>query len=118
MNGEIHETLKHHVYLGVELSDNFKYNTHINNITSKASQTLGFIKRNLSKCLQTVKERAYQTLIKPKLKYSSPIWNPQQQTQKKQIEHIQHNVARFIANNPFNPNQPTIVTSVISSLQR
>ena len=31
MNGEILETVKHHPYLGVELSDNLKYNTNINN---------------------------------------------------------------------------------------
>ena len=47
MNGEILETVKHHPYLGIELNDNLKYNTHIDNITGKASQTLGFIKRNL-----------------------------------------------------------------------
>ena len=40
MNGEILETVKHHPYVGVELSDNLKYNTHIDNITGKASQTL------------------------------------------------------------------------------
>ena len=71
MNGEILETVKHHPYLGVELSDNLKYNTHIDNITGKASQTLGFIKRNLKSCPTTVKDRAYQTLVRPKLEYSS-----------------------------------------------
>ena len=67
MNGEISETVKHHPYLGVELNDNLKYNTHIDNITGKASQTLGFIKRNLKSCPISVKDRAYQTLVRPEL---------------------------------------------------
>lgn len=29
MNGKILEIVKHNAYLGVELSDNLKYNTHI-----------------------------------------------------------------------------------------
>ena len=67
MNGEILETAKHHPYLGVELSDNLKYNTHIDKIAGKASQTLGFIKRNLKSCPTSVKDRAYQTLVRQKL---------------------------------------------------
>ena len=70
------EVVKHNPYLGVELSDNMKYNQHINTITSKASRVLVFVKRNLKHCPKTVKERAYQSLVRPKLEYSSPIWNP------------------------------------------
>ena len=117
MNGEILETVKHHPYLGVELSDNLKYNTHIDNITGKASQTLGFIKRNLKSCPSSVKDRAYQTIVWPKQKYSSSIWNTQQQTQIKQIEQVQRYAARLVAGRPFNPHQPDSVSSIISSLQ-
>ena len=56
MNGEILETVKYHPYLGVELSDNLKYNTHIDNITGKASQTLVFIKRKLKSSPTSVKD--------------------------------------------------------------
>ena len=55
-----------------------KYNLHIDNITSKASRVLGFVKRNLRHCPKVVKERAYQSLVLPKLEYSSTTWNPQQ----------------------------------------
>ena len=117
MNGEILETVKQHTYLGVELSDNLKYNTHIDNITGKASQTLGFVKRNLKSWPTSVKDGAYQTIVLPKLEYSSSIWNPQQQIQIKQIEQVLRNAARFVAERPFNPHQPDSVSSIISSLQ-
>ena len=43
MNNQILDTVKHHPYLGVKLTDNMKYNTHINTITSKTSRVLGFV---------------------------------------------------------------------------
>ena len=116
MNNQILDTVKHHPYLGVELTDNMKYNNHINTITSKASRVLGFVKRNLKHCPRTVKERAYQTLVRPKLEYSSPIWNPQQKTQIKQIEQVQRNAARFVLNKPYNYQSPSSVTTMLQQL--
>ena len=116
MNNQTLEVVKHNPYLGVELSDNMKYNQHINTITSKASRVLGFVKRNLKHCPKTVKERAYQSLVRPKLEYSSPIWNPHQKTQIKQIEQVQRNAARFVLNKPFNRQSPTSVTTMLQQL--
>ena len=91
--GETLETVSHHPYLGIKLSDNLKFDNHINPITQKASSTLGFLKRNLKYCPQKVKERSYFSLVRPKLEYASPIWNPAQKTQVKQIEQVQRNAA-------------------------
>ena len=55
--------------------------------------------------------------MRPKLEYSSSVWNPQQQTQIKQIEQVQRSAARFVAGRPFNPHQPDSVSHIISSLQ-
>ena len=101
---------------GVELSDNMKYNLYIDSITSKASRVLGFVKRNLRHCPEVVKEGAYQSIVRPKLDYSSTTWNPQQVTQKRQIEQVQRNAARLVSNKPFNYQNPTSVSSMIQHL--
>ena len=54
--------------------------------------------------------------MRPKLEYSSTTWNPQQVTQKRQIEQVQRNAARFVSNKPFNYQNPTSVTSMIQQL--
>lgn len=117
MKGETLEIVHHHPYLGLELSDTLKYNLHKDYICKKASSTLCFIKRNLRHCPPKVKERAYQTLVRPKLEYASTIWNPQQKTQIKQIEQVQRNAARFVINKPYNPEQPESVTSMLKELK-
>ena len=56
MNNQIFDTVKHHPYLGVELTDNMKYNNNINTITSKASRVFRFVKCNLKRYPRKVKE--------------------------------------------------------------
>lgn len=117
MKGEPLEIVNHHPYLGVELSDNLKYNIHIDNICKKASSVLGFLKRNFRHCPSKVKERAYHSLVRPKLEYATPIWNPIQNNKKKQIEQVQRNAARFVKNKPYNLEKPESVTSLIQEMK-
>ncbi|KAK2144804.1 hypothetical protein NP493_2577g00002 [Ridgeia piscesae] len=47
------------------------------------------IKRTLGPCKPNVKETAYNMLVRPKLEYASPIWNPHTTTQIKHLEKVQ-----------------------------
>ena len=86
-------------------------------ISQKTSSTLGFLKRNLKYCPPKVKERAYASLVRPKLEYVSPIWNPSQITQVKQLEQVQRNAARWVTNQLYNPHNPSSVTEMINHLK-
>jgi hypothetical protein len=46
MKWEPLEIVNHHQYLGVQVSDNLKYNIHIDNTCKKGSSVLQFLKRN------------------------------------------------------------------------
>jgi hypothetical protein len=73
-------------YLGVTLSNDLKWNSHINIITAKARRMLGMLRRNLSQTPTKIKETAYKTLVRPRLEYCSPIWDPYQQDNIRKIE--------------------------------
>ena len=49
-------------YLGVTITNDLKWNTHISNVCTKANRALGFLRRNLYSCPQDVKEAAYKGL--------------------------------------------------------
>ena len=85
-------------YLGVTLQSNLKWNKHINNITSKANQTLNFIRRNLKVNSQSIKDHAYKAPVRPKLEYSSCSWDHSHTNQIKKIEKVQRRAARFTCN--------------------
>ena len=94
-------------YLGVTLQSNLKWDKHINNITSKANQTLNFLKRNLKVKSQKIKEHAHRALVRPKLEYSPCIWDPTQANQIKQLEKVQWRAARFTCNRYHNTSSVT-----------
>ena len=67
------ETVSAVKYLGVTITNDLKWNTHISNICTKANRTLGLLKRNLSKCSVDVKTNAYKGLVRPVLEYASSV---------------------------------------------
>ena len=60
-NSFLKETDQHH-YLGIMLNKTLSWSSHISNIAKKASNSLNFIKRNLSDCSREVKAQAYLTM--------------------------------------------------------
>ena len=96
MEGVTLKFVSHHPYLGGELQRDLKRKTHIDNITSKANKTIGLIKRNLHSCSQEVKAKAYTPLVRPKLEYSSAVWDPCRTCQINQMEKIQRRAACFV----------------------
>ena len=85
-------------YLGVTIQNNLKWNDHINNIASSATKQLNFLKRNLKVTSSKFKERAYQSLVRPKLEYNCCTWDPHHQCQIHQLEMVQRRAARCVTN--------------------
>ena len=67
--------VKHTKYLGTHISQDFKWNRHIDETTAKANRTLGFLKRNLRMNSPSLKAKAYNILVRPKVVCSS-VWDP------------------------------------------
>ena len=86
-----------HAYLGVKLDSKLSLEMHITEITSKSSKVLGTVEITLGSCKPEVRDIAYTMLVRPKLEYASPIWNPHTSSQINHLERIQHYAARFIS---------------------
>ena len=83
-------------YLGITLSEDLQWSTHIQNIDKKSNSTLGFLPRNLKNCPEECRKLAYISLVRSTLEYGSSIWDPYLQKGINCIEKIHYQAARFI----------------------
>ena len=102
-------------YLGINISSNLKWNAHINNITRKAGQTLGFLRRNLQNCPKECRRLAYIALVRSKLEYASSVWDPYTKENIDRIEKVQRQAARFIQKD-YRSREPGCVTRMLEEL--
>ena len=86
-------------YLGVTITNDLRWNTHVSNVYTKANRTLGFLRRNLYSCPQEVKEAAYEGLVPPFLDYGRSVWDPPDVLLQEELESMQKRAARFVTGN-------------------
>ena len=103
-----------HGYLRVNLHSKLYWAKHITEITTKSIKVLGMVKRTLVTCKPEVKDTAYNMLVRPKLEYASPIWNPHTSSQINRLERIQHYAARFVANDHRRTTSPTTLVLTLN----
>ena len=62
--------------LGVFLTDDLKWKTHIDYACSKANKKLGVIKHTFKHLDVNSMKLLYTSLVRPILEYAAPIWSP------------------------------------------
>ena len=90
------QSVKSGKFLGVNISHNLSWKTHIEVTAKKGNNSLAFLRRNLASCPQEIKAQSYQTLVRPILEYSSTVWDPHTGYNIKQLESVQRRAARFV----------------------
>ena len=120
LRGHILKVVSKAKYLGVTISGNLRWNSHINNIANKANSTLAVLKRNVRVSSKTIKETAYKSLVRPQMEYCSPLWDPHNKNLKQKIEDVQGRSARLVFNKyKYGPRYPHAMTpsEMIQQLQ-
>ena len=102
-------------YLGVTISEDLSWTKQTNSASSKASKTLGFLRRNLYNATQEARCSAYSAFINPTLEYAASIWDPHQKADIDKLQKVQRRGARFVLNN-YVDRSPGCVTSMLQSL--
>lgn len=96
LHGQTLATVSDAKYLGVCITSDLSWNKHINQVTTTASQTLNFIKRNIPTKHHIIRQFAYKTLVRPQLEYCSSVWSPHTQQNIHKIEMVQRRAARWV----------------------
>ena len=63
-------------HLGVNISSDLSWETHINRISKKANNTLGFLRRNIKIHSESLKSSAYKVLVRPQFLKLSKVELP------------------------------------------
>ena len=88
--------------LGISVSGNCTWTSHIEQMCSKANRVLGLVKRPCGRDIRDVQTRKllYTALVRPLLEYSSSVWSPYFVKHRRLIENIQRRATKFILNYP------------------
>ena len=89
LNDHVLDIKDEHPYLGITLHKSLSWTSHISKISTKASQTFNFLRRNLRKCSASIKTSAYLTLVRPIMEYAVVAWDPHQCNNIQTLEEIQ-----------------------------
>ena len=75
--------------LGVQLSSDLSFSTHIENIVISSSQLAGWALRTFRRRSRSIMLTIFKTLIQPKLDYCSQLYSPTRQELINKIESVQ-----------------------------
>ena len=75
LHGQVPGSVAGSRYLGEEISSNLSFNSHIQKVSTSASQSMGFLKRYIRSKKPTLREMAYKSLVRPVVEYSSSVWS-------------------------------------------
>ena len=74
LDGHILQQVQNNPYLGLQISEDLKWTTHIINVAKKANSTLGFLRINLRFCPKECKKTAYISLARSTMEYGAIVW--------------------------------------------
>ena len=93
-------------YLGVTITSDLRWTTHVSNVCTKANPWIPEEKLIFLPPLpfplppaQEVKEAAYKGLLRPVLDYGNSVWDPQGVVLQEELESVQKRAARFVTGN-------------------
>ena len=113
LNNSFLKEADQHLYLGIMLNKTLSWSSHISNIAKKASNTLNFIKRNLSDCSREIKAQAYLTMVRPQMEFASVVWDPCYNVDVDKLEKIQRRAVRWVISDY---NRTSSVTQILNQL--
>ncbi|XP_071945954.1 uncharacterized protein B0403.1-like [Antedon mediterranea] len=82
--------------LGLTVTTDFKFKTHVNKIVAKANGRIAMIRRTFTYLDKEIFIPLYKTLIRPLLEYCVQVWSPNQVGLKKILERAQNRATKLV----------------------
>lgn len=98
LQGTALNTVCEYKYLGLIITSDLRWNSHIDFISRKAMNKLWALKRKLKDCSSKTKLMAYKTFVRSILEYADVVWDPYTKCNINKLERIQKKALRFIFN--------------------
>jgi Reverse transcriptase (RNA-dependent DNA polymerase) len=76
--------------LGLNITDDMKWNLQTDCVSAKAFRILGMIRRSLNGSRRCALRSAYLSLVRPILLYATPAWNPVTEENLNKLERVQN----------------------------
>ena len=96
LNSEVIRLSSHHKHLGLWLTDNMTWKKHITEISSKARQRLGCLKRHIFRMSRKSLEICYLTFIRPVLEYGNVLYDAANEEDLNVLDDIEKEAMRVI----------------------
>ena len=93
---EIIEPQENQRDLGIQMSDNGRFDFHIESMIKKAKQRIGWICRTFQYREAFFMKRMFTTFVRPHLDYCSQLWSPCEGPLLDKIEKVQYNFTNLI----------------------
>ena len=116
LHGQTLETASASKYLGITISSELSWSTHVEDVAARGNRTVGFLQRNFRECTPKVKSATYIKMVCPTLENESAVWDPHKQKDIRLLEKIQSRAASYVTNN-YTDRSPGTVTSVLEYLK-
>ena len=84
--------------VGVTFTVSLKFDEHIQNVTTKANQIVGMIKRSFTHMDNDIFLKLYKSVVRPHLEYANVIWHPIFAKQLKKLENVQRRATKLVPN--------------------
>ena len=100
LNGVPLEQVESFKYLGVFLSSDMSWSTHIDSVCSKARKLVGLLYRRFSAEVDSHSLlEMYKLLVRPHLEYAAPVWSPHLIKDTNNLENVQKFALRMCHKN-------------------
>ena len=115
LGGTILKNVEQNSYIGIEISADLKWSTHMTGLGTKAGSTRGFLRRNLRNCAQECRRLAYIALVRSTLEYGAVVWDPYLKQDTENLQRIQRQAAGFITRD-YRSREPGCIGRILDFL--